>query len=163
MSEKKLRGKPRVQVYAYGNDGMCRKFDSISQAALTMGEQPATLRNAAVDCRIARSGYLYSFKQLTVGEVTKKFEERDKKIASYKKNQPKERANTNCKEFIGSQEFEVDCFSRNIFHIEKNRQGRVKQLEMFLYHTLDDRWQKIPIKVANLERRFLKEILESLT
>lgn len=162
MSEKKLRGKPRVQVYAYGNDGMCRKFDSISQAALTMGEQPATLRNAAVDCRIARSGYLYSLKQLTVNEVTNKFEERDKKIASYKKNQPKERANTNCKEFEDKFEYDVDCFNREVTYIPKTKEGKLNLLRNFIYSKLELQWMSKPRQVVALEKRFVRELLHSL-
>ena len=162
MSEKKLRGKPRVQVYAYGNDGMCRKFDSISQAALTMGEQPATLRNAAVDERITRKGYLYSFKQLTVNEVDNKFKAKEEKIASYKKNQPKERANTNCKEFEDKFEYDVNCFDREVCYIPKTKEGKLNLLRNFIYSKLELQWERKPRQVVALEKRFIRELLHSL-
>ena len=162
MNETKHRGKPRVEVWAYGDDGMCRKFDSISQCALEIGEQPATLRNAAVDERITRKGYLFSFKQLTVNEVTKKFEERNKKIASYKKNQPKERANSNCKEFQDKFEYDVDCFCREVCYIPKTKEGKINLLRNFIYSKLELQWMRKPRQVVALEKRFIKEILHSL-
>ena len=123
------KGKAKVEVWAYGNDGMCRKFSSITEAALAMGENPVTLRLAANDGRITRKGFLYSFNQLTVNQVDSKFAEREKIIASYKKNQPKERANSDCKEFIGNQEFSVDCSNRQITYIPRNRKAKINLLK----------------------------------
>lgn len=162
MNEKR-RGKAKVEVWAYGNDGMCKKFDSITEAALAMGENPVTLRLAANDGRITRKGFLYSFNQLTVNEVDKKFNEREKIIASYKKNQPKEeRANPDCKEFIGSQEFSVDCSNRQITYIPRNRKDKIKLLKKFIWTHLQDRWMYLPTKVANIEKRAYQELLDSL-
>ena len=158
------RGKPKIKVWAYGNDGMCKKFDSMNEAALAMGEHPATLRNAAVDGRITKKGYLYSFNQLTVNEVDEKFNAREKMIASYKKNQPKEeRANAVCKEFIGSQEFTVDCSNRQITYIPRNRKDRITLLKKLIWTHLQDRWMYLPTKVANIERRAYQELLDSLS
>ena len=156
------RGKPKVEIWAYGNDGMCKKFDSIYEAALAMGEHPATLRNAAVDERITKKGYLYSFTQLPVNEVDSKFAEREKIIASYKKNQPKERANNDCKEFIGNQEFSVNCFDRQITYIPRTKQGKINLLKKLIWTHLQDRWMYLPTKVANIERRAYQELLDSL-
>lgn len=162
MNEKR-RGKAPVEIWAFGNDGMCRKFDSITEAALTMGEHPVTIRQAANDCRITRKGYLYSFNQLTVNEADKKFKELEEKIAQMKKNQKKvERANPECKEFIGSQEFTVDCFNRQVTYIPSTRQGRVNLLKKLIWAKLEYHWMTIPTKVANLEKRAFQELLNSL-
>ena len=156
------RGKAKVEVWAYGNDGMCKKFSSITEAALAMGENPVTLRQAANDGRITRKGFLYSFNQLTVNEVDKKFEEREKIIAAYKKNQPKERANSDCKEFIGNQEFSVDCFDRQITYIPRNRKDRITLLKKLIWTKLEYHWMTIPTKLANIEKRAFQELLNSL-
>ena len=162
MNETKHRGRPKVEIWAYGNDGMCRKFSSITEAALTMGEHPVTLRNAAVDGRITKKGYLYSFKQLTVNEVDSKFAEREKIIASYKKNQAEERANNDCKEIIGSQEFSVNCFDRQITYVPRNKKAKINLLKKLIWTHLQDRWMYIPTKVANIEKRAYQELLDSL-
>lgn len=163
MSEKKYRGKPRVEVWVYGNDGMCRKFETITQCALEMQEHPVTIRQAAVDERITRKGYLYSFKQLTVNEVDNKFKQLEEKKAKMKKNQPKEeRQNPECKEFIGSQEFTVDCFNRQVTYVPKTRQQRVNLLKKLIWAKLELHWLSIPTKVANLEKRAFQELLNSL-
>lgn len=163
MNEKKYRGKAKVEVWAYGNDGMCRKFDSITEAALAMGENPVTLRLAANDGRITRKGFLYSFNQLTVNEVDKKFNAREKIIASYKKNQPKEeRANPDCKEFIGSQEFTVDCSNRQITYIPRTKKGKINLLKKLIWTKLEYHWMTIPTKIANIEKRAFQELLDSL-
>ena len=162
MNETKHRGKPRVEIWAYGNDGMCKKFNSITQASLELRENPATVKNAAKDERITRKGYLYSFNQLTVNEVLKKFEERDKKLANMKKNQVQERANSVCKEFIGSQEFIVNCYDRQITYIPKTRKDRITLLKKLIWAKLEDHWFSIPIKLANIEKRAFQELLDSL-
>lgn len=162
MNETKHRGKAPVEIWAYGNDGMCKKFGSITEAALAMGEHPVTLRQAANDGRITRKGYLYSFNQLTVGEVTKKFDEREKIIASYKKNQPKERANTNCKEFEDKFEYDVNCFDREVCYIPKTKEAKINLLRNFIYSKLELQWMNKPRQVVALEKRFVKEILNSL-
>lgn len=163
MNETKHRGRPKVEIWAYGNDGMCKKFDSIYEAALAMGEHPVTLRKAAIDGRITRKGYLYSFKQLTVNEVDEKFNAREKMIVSYKKNQPnEERANNDCKEIIGNQEFSVNCFDRQITYIPRNRKDKINLLKKFIWAHLQDRWMYLPTKVANIEKRAYQELLDSL-
>ena len=161
-NEKTYRGKPRVQVWVYGNDGLCRKFDSITEAALTMGENIVTLNQASKQGRITRKGYLYSTKQLTVNEVDKKFKELEEKQAKMKKNQPKQRANTNCKEFEDKFEYDVNCFDREVCYIPSSRQGKLNLLRNFIYSKLELQWMNKPRQLVALEKRFIRELLHSL-
>lgn len=72
------------------------------------------------------------------------------------------RANSVCKEFIENQEFEVNCDDREVFFLERSREARVNQLNAFIRKNLAPRWEVIPKMQANMEKRFVKEILESL-
>ena len=72
------------------------------------------------------------------------------------------RANSVCKETIDHQEFEVNCDDREVFYLERSREARVNQLNAFIRKNLAPRWEVIPKMQANMEKRFVKEILESL-
>lgn len=155
------KGKAKVKVWAYSEDGMAKQFDSITEAALQLSENPVTLRKAAIDGRITKKGYLYSFSKLLPSEVQKKFDVKEEKIRNQKKNQL-QRENSDCKEFIGSQEFTVDCFNRQITYIPRTKKGKINLLKKLIWTKLEYHWMIIPTKIANIEKRAFQELLDSL-
>lgn len=62
---------------------------------------------------------------------------------------------------IGNQAFDVG--DSTLTFIPRNREARLKQLRKLVYHLLQDRWNsRVPIKVATMEQRAIKELFDSL-
>ena len=62
---------------------------------------------------------------------------------------------------IGNQAFDVG--EGTLTFIPRNREARLKQLRKLVYHLLQDRWNsRVPIKVATMEQRAIKELFDSL-
>ena len=63
---------------------------------------------------------------------------------------------------IGKQTFEVTRLNPTVFLLEQSKEGRKKQLAMFINQRLNKIWASMPIERANLERQYIKELLASL-
>lgn len=61
---------------------------------------------------------------------------------------------------LGNQEFDVG--DSTLTFIPRNREARLKQLRKLVLHLLEERWQRIPQKVAVIEQRGVKELFDSL-
>lgn len=61
---------------------------------------------------------------------------------------------------LGNQAFDVG--DSTLTFIPRNREGRLKQLRKLVLHLLEERWQRIPQKVAVIERQAIKELFNSL-
>lgn len=61
---------------------------------------------------------------------------------------------------LGNQAFDVG--DSTLTFIPRNREGRLKQLRKLVLHLLEERWQRIPQKVAVIERQAVKELFNSL-
>ena len=62
---------------------------------------------------------------------------------------------------LGNQSFDVG--DSTLTFIPRNREARLKQLRKLVYHLLQDRWNsRVPIKVATMEQRAIKELFDSL-
>lgn len=156
-----MKGKPKVQVWLYTEDGVELHCDSITSAAKETKDNVVTARNCLHNNRISIRGYLYSKVKLTPQEVLERFEQHQEKHPK-KDTKTKERFNDNCKERIGSQEFAVNCSNRQITYVPRNRQSRVNLLKKLIWTKLEPHWMIIPTKVANIEKRAFTELLESL-
>lgn len=157
MNKTKHRGKPRVKTYVYQEDGEELVFDSLSDAAAYTKENHMTVRGCAKDTRLSRKGFLYSKEKLPQETVEKMFDERREET-----NKKLERFNSNCKEFEGKYEYEVECSERLVTWIPRNRKEKVEQLRKMIYNGMQYRWMIVPKQVAALEKRAYKELLKSL-
>lgn len=61
---------------------------------------------------------------------------------------------------LGNQSFDVG--DSTLTFIPRNREGRLKQLRKLVLHLLEERWQRIPQKVATIERQAIRELFDSL-
>ena len=62
---------------------------------------------------------------------------------------------------LGNQSFDVGREGTVTF-IPRNKEARLKQLRKLVLHLLEERWQRIPQKVAIMEQRAVKELFNSL-
>jgi hypothetical protein len=85
-------------------------------------------------------------------------------IAGEKKEETRQRVRFNniCKEHIQNQEFEVDCKNREIFFFERSKEARKSQLKQYIFNKLKFHFLTIPKSKANLEIRFITELINSL-
>lgn len=44
----------------------------------------------------------------------------------------------------------------------RNKEQRIKDFKYFLYRKLDKRWQTIPKQMANLEKQYIQEFLDTI-
>lgn len=59
-------------------------------------------------------------------------------------------------------ELEVNHKDRQIFFLERNKEARKEQLKQFIHSKLNQRWMTIAQQQALLEKRFVKDLLDSL-
>ena len=62
---------------------------------------------------------------------------------------------------LGNQSFDVGR-ERTVTFIPRTREAKLKQLRKLVLHLLEERWQRIPQKVAVIERQAIKELFDSL-
>lgn len=63
---------------------------------------------------------------------------------------------------LGRFQFEVNHKDKQIFHLERNKEARKEQLKQFIHSKLNQRWMTIAQQQALLEKRFVKDLLDSL-
>lgn len=63
--------------------------------------------------------------------------------------------------YINNQAFDVGKEGTVTF-IPRNREARLRQLRKLVLHLLEERWQRIPQKVAVIEQRAIRELFNSL-
>lgn len=63
--------------------------------------------------------------------------------------------------YINNQAFDVGREGTVTF-IPRTREAKLKQLRKLVLHLLEERWQRIPQKVATIERQAIKELFNSL-
>lgn len=153
MAKQKLNRNP-IETYVYSEDGIARKFKTINEASEFTGDTPPTIGNRLRQnsLKLSPRRFLYSARQLTAKDVQKAFDDAPK---------PK-RANNECKEKQNNYEYEVDCKDRKVFYFERSKEGRKKQLKQYIYNKLQYHWMTIDKRLAALEKRFLKDIINSL-
>lgn len=142
--------KPKVPTWVYKNRKLIGQFNSIADAA---NHTKDTKTSAALiiygKSKMSKRGYIYSRVPLSEEEI--------QKLPLY------ERHNNDCKEQLSpKQVITVDCTDRQVFFLERSREGRKKQLEQFITNHLEYRWMTCNQKVAKLEQRFVRELLDSL-
>ena len=136
-------------IWTRNSQGEITRYEGRKDAAAAMGVPPAYI-NYMLDHHKSKNGVRIYEHEPTEEEINAQA------MPMY------ERANSICKEQIDNQEFEVDCDDRQVFFLERSREARVNQLYAFIRKNLQPRWEVIPKMQANLEKRFVKEILESL-
>ena len=62
---------------------------------------------------------------------------------------------------VDKQNYEVDCKSRNVTYIPRNKDEKKQLLKNLVFLKLSERWMKIPSNIATLERQTFKELIES--
>lgn len=144
MNKTDRRGRPRVPVYAYSKDGIKMHFDSIREAAQHFGEHKVTCRNCLMDERVSIKGFFYSKKDLTPQEVQE----------IYKKHEEKQLApSQNKQEYFAN-------YSE--FHLDRAKEDRKKALREFIYSKLNKRWLTCEKKIAEMEQKYLRVLIDSL-
>ena len=136
-------------IWTRNEKGEITRFEGRKDAAAALGVPPAYI-NYMLDHHKSKNGVKVFEHEPTEQEINAPA------MPMY------ERANSICKETIDQQEFEVNCDDREVFYLERSREARVNQLNAFIRKNLAPRWEVIPKMQANLEKRFVKEILESL-
>lgn len=63
---------------------------------------------------------------------------------------------------LGRFQFEVNHKDKQIFHLERSKEARKEQLRQFIHAKLNQRWMTIAQQQALLEKRFIKDLLDSL-
>ncbi len=145
----------KSKTYVYKDKNLVATLDSATAAAEFAYTKPTIVSECANGKRLnTYNGWWFSYKPLTKEELEDIYTPKEKRPRATKEE---------CTEKLSPrQEFAVDCDSREIFYLERSRKARVHQLRRYLYNALDERWFKIPTKLSNLEKRFIKEILDSL-
>lgn len=150
--------KPK-ECFVYKNGELVGRYDSQAYAAEATGVSPCVIgRITRGDAISTKNGYHFSNKELTKEEMA------NLPIAGEKKEETKQRVRFNniCKEHIKNQEFDVDCKNREIFFFERSKEARKSQLKQYIFSKLKFHFLTIPKSKANLEIRFINEIINSL-
>ena len=63
---------------------------------------------------------------------------------------------------LGNLELETNHKSKEIFLLERSKDGRKKQLKQFITSKLKERWMTIPSTIAIMEKKFLQDLIDSI-
>lgn len=66
------------------------------------------------------------------------------------------------KDAIGCNKDKKDCQDMMLFDFPRTREGKVDEFKSFLFTIFRERWMLIDKKVAQLERAFIREFLDSI-
>lgn len=58
--------------------------------------------------------------------------------------------------------YEVNCQDMRVFDFPRSREGKIDEFKSFLFSKFRDRWMIIDKRVAQLERAFIREFLDSI-
>lgn len=130
-----------IGVWVYSQDGVSKYFDSLLQAAQTMGESMTTVRTCFLKGKVSLRGYLYSIKELTPQEVQDCYGNaggiRNHKELNYFTNTSK-------------------------FQVGRSREERKSELKTFIGNKLKQRWLTCDKRIADMERQYLKVLIDSI-
>lgn len=135
--------RPPRQVYVYKDGEFVKHFNMLAQASDYTSESVPLIRRSLELNKPTKRGYLYSDNQLTQGEI--------KEI--YKDLKPREEQNT--EESHTKQEDDG-------FYLPKNKEARKQLLKQYIATKLQDHFIKLPINRARMERRFMRNLIDSL-
>lgn len=143
--------RPKKKVYQYNqNNELLAIYESVQQAARANNDSTNVIKDTATGKRQkTRKGFTYTYQPIQPIENEQEFFFKEEK---QKKGIRK----------IGKFEYETTQSSDEVFHLEKSKEARKKQLKDFIYRKLEYRWKTIYYAMAMLEKEFVDEILESL-
>lgn len=141
-----------MNVYVYKNKELVKQCNSQSEAArLTNRTQTSiSLIIRGIQNKPTFDGYWFATQPLTKEELEDIYD--------------KTRFNRACKEIIApQQEVEVDCRTRQVFYFPKSKEGKKDMLKRYIYQNLEAKWMATPKQMANLERKFVKDIIDAIS
>lgn len=116
-------------------------FDRLIDAALATGDNTSTIRLILEGkSKVSRKGYFYSDKPMTKEEL---------------ENIPQNEETNRRKPYESNAE---DCE----FYIEHSKEGKKQQLKQYIASHLNSYWMQIPKKQAQLEIRFLRQLINAI-
>lgn len=63
---------------------------------------------------------------------------------------------------LGKLQLETNHKSKEIFLLERSKEGRKNQLKQFITSKLKERWMTIPSTLAIMEKKFLQDLIDSI-
>lgn len=139
--------KPK-ETFVYKNGEFVGRYDCQAYAAEATGVSPCVIgRITRGEAISTKDGYHFSNKELTKEEMA------NLPIAGEKKEETRQRVkfNKQCKEFEDRE-----------FFFERSKEARKSQLKQYIFNKLKFHFLTIPKNKANLEIRFINEIINSL-
>lgn len=143
------------KTYVYFNKNLIATADTATEAAKIANTSSTIVSECANGNRLNTfNGYWFSYHELTQEELNEAYRVKQKRP---------QRSNDDCFEQLSpTQRIQVNCDDRKVFYLERSRKARIAQLRQYIVTNLEFKWQTQDKKATALERRFLKEILESL-
>ena len=149
--------KEKRQVYVYQDGEYVGFFASMSEASkYTRDNTNAILDVVQGKRKTTRKGYHYSQTKLTQEQM----DALPKKKVIKKEYKP--RFNSECKQISNGFEYEVTCSDHQVTYQARSKEQRKKDFKYFLYQKLYSHWLTVPKAVANLEKTYIQEFLDSL-
>lgn len=146
--------KRTVKTYVYKDKKLVATTNSVLEAAEYANTNSTTVSICANGSRRNTfNGWWFSYQPLSQDELDDIYTEKAKRT---------KRSNDECKEREGSFEYAVDCDERQVTYIPRSRKAKVEQLRRLIWASNYRRWLSQPKKLAALERRAYKELLNSL-
>lgn len=164
--------KKPVKVYIYKDNQLIKVTNSQTEAANHTGDSAPTIYSICNGfTRVSKKGYIYSKEPLTEQQLEQRDNLTAKEIRAQMQSQKGEegelnqiqRQNDDCKVRLGNMlEIPVDCGTHACFHMPRGKEAKKDMLKQFICSKMQVRWQVINKKMALLEQRFIKELIDSL-
>lgn len=142
--------KKKKKTYAYLNQEFKFVADSASEAARKASVATAVVYQILKQERVCtKQGWHFSGHELTDEEIEQ---------LPIKDNHHQ----AEVKDARGCNKDKKDCQDMSLFDLPRSKEGKVDEFKTFLYTIFRNRWMLIDKRVAQLERAFIREFLDSI-